>query len=85
MLLYKDGYAFDSSKQQEIHSILFPPYFFDNEAARVYWEVTTEPTTPIAEEVAAESPPDAVLEAVDLTAYIDDVLDKPIKTKKKAK
>jgi hypothetical protein len=71
MILYKDGYALDSSKQQEIHGILFPPFFFDTEAARVHWEVTTEPTTPIIEEVAAESPPDAILEAIDLAPTVE--------------
>jgi hypothetical protein len=85
MILYKDGYALDSSKQQEIHGILFPPFFFDTEAARVHWEITTEPAGPIAEEIAAESPPDAVLEAVDLSSFYEEIESVEVVEKPKAK
>jgi hypothetical protein len=43
MIYYIDGYEFDSAKQQELHGLTFPPFFFDTPAAREHWGVTEHP------------------------------------------
>lgn len=49
MIFYRDNYEFDSSIGQTIHGTYFPPFFFDNIAAREHWGITEQPVTDIVE------------------------------------
>lgn len=75
MILYREGYAFDSTQPQEFHGILFPPFFFDTPAARDHWNVTDIQPAVIEEEIVASSPQEenVVYEAVELTPSLESI------------